>query len=412
MIFDRFERLLKKAMGLDAASIGSSAVMRAVESRARACDIADTDAYWEHVFHSAGELQSLVEAVAVPETWFFRDREAFSAAVRLVTAEWLPRRKDGAALKVLSLPCSTGEEPYTLAMSFLDAGFQRADLQIDGIDISRQSLEVARKAIYGSNSFRGDDLAFRGRHFSQVNGGYKISEKVRQAVRFSQGNLFELCGREGGYDVLFCRNLLIYFDGADQRRAVGVLRRLLAPNGLIFVGHSEASLMLGEGFASARVPLAFAFRQEPEAESAKAVPAWPRFAPKPVVPAAPIARKARVARPVSATAAVPVKAAKNALESIHDLADRGDIEGALKLAEDYLRAGKPTPDALHLLGVISDAAGNPGAAIAYYRKALYLDPGHQDALAHVALLLERQGDRSGAQRMRERAGRVVERVAR
>lgn len=412
MIIERFERLLKRAMGLDAASIGSSAVLRAVETRARACDIADTDAYWEHVFNSAGELQALVEAVAVPETWFYRDREAFAAAVRLVTAEWLPRRKNGAPLKVLSLPCSTGEEPYTLAMSFLDAGFRSTDFQIDAIDISRQSLEVARKAIYGRNSFRGHDLAFRDRHFTQVSAGYRISEIVRHPVRFSQGNLFEVCGRDGGYDLLFCRNLLIYFDADDQRRAVGVLRRLLAPNGLVFVGHSEASLMLGEGFASARVPLAFAFRPEPQAGRTKAEVAWPRLPARPTVQTTPPARRVRAARPVTASADIVVKAAAATLEGIRDLADRGDIKGALKLAKDYLRAGRPTPDALHLLGVISDAAGNPAAAIAYYRKALYLDPTHEETLAHVALLLERQGDRNGAQRMRDRANRVVERIAR
>ena len=409
MIVTRIEHLLKESIGLDAASIGSSAVLRAVEARIRSCRISDVEAYWELLSTSPAELQALVEAVIVPETWFFRDREAFAAAVRMVTTEWLPRRAEGTPLRLLSLPCSTGEEPYTLAMSLLDAGFRPGDFRIDGIDISRHSLEQAGKAIYGRNSFRGSDLGYRERYFTPAGTGWQLADKVCRTVRFAQGNLFELAAPDAAYDVIFCRNLLIYFDAADQRRAVGVLRRMLAPDGMIFVGHSEASLMMGEGFASAKMPLAFAFRGQEVRKSPPAV-------------VGPVARKKISADPSRVPSyrktrpAAPPKPAPSALaahppasiDEIHALADRGDIAGALAKGEAYLRKNTPTPAALHLLGVISEAGGDAARAIAYYKKALYLDPGHRDAIAHVALLLDRAGDINGARRMRERASRLGE----
>src|SRR3979409_2096582 len=99
------EVLLKSTMGLNAASIGSAAILRAVQERVSACNLADLQAYWECVRASATELQELIEAVGVPETWFFRDRESFGALARLVSEEWLDGSRE-AILSLLSLPCS------------------------------------------------------------------------------------------------------------------------------------------------------------------------------------------------------------------------------------------------------------------------------------------------------------------
>src|SRR6202163_2862965 len=110
MIFAEFENLLKRTIGLDAASIGSSAIKHAVQARTSACGLKDLRAYWELLCTSKAELQELVEVVVVPETWFFRDREAFLAMARMAHDEWLPHHSRR-ALRLLSLPCSTGEEP-------------------------------------------------------------------------------------------------------------------------------------------------------------------------------------------------------------------------------------------------------------------------------------------------------------
>src|ERR1051326_8763307 len=103
-------------MGLDVATVGHSALDHAVRSRMNACGLRDMESYWERLQSSKVELQELIETVVVPETWFFRDREAFSGFVKLVMEDWLPAHV-GRMLRVLSVPCSSGEEPYSIAMT-------------------------------------------------------------------------------------------------------------------------------------------------------------------------------------------------------------------------------------------------------------------------------------------------------
>ena len=257
-----FENLLKQKMGLDSTSVGSSTVERAVRSRMVAIGLEQIDEYWHTLSDSAQELQNLVEAVVVPETWFFRDRPAFSVLVRLVTEEWRPRHPNS-VLRVLSIPCSTGEEPYSIVMGLLDAGLILEQMYIDAVDISTQALARARRGVYGSNSFRGEDLCFRDRYFRPVGHGYELNERIRGRVRFHHGNLlsddFRLA--EAPYDAIFCRNLLIYFDRPMQLQAMTTLRGLLADSGFLFVGPAEAFLASCSGFTSVNQAMSFAFRK-------------------------------------------------------------------------------------------------------------------------------------------------------
>ena len=139
-------------MGLDAASLGHSAIERAVDQRAAAwyadghAEATLTD-YWEATQGSPAMLQALIETVVVPETWFYRDADAFKALARLAH-ERLAGRGTALPLRILSLPCSTGEEPYTIAMTLLDAGIEAAQLRIDAMDISDRSLAIAQSCLW------------------------------------------------------------------------------------------------------------------------------------------------------------------------------------------------------------------------------------------------------------------------
>lgn len=411
MTLPRFQQLLKQAMGLDAASVGISAVERAVQARLRACGLATVEDYLALVLASRAELQQLVEAVAVPETWFFRDPRAFATMARFAVEQWLPTHPEG-TLRLLSIPSSTGEEPYTMAMALLDAGFPAHRFQVEGIDISERVLAQARQGIYGRNSFRGADLAYRDRYFVAQGSNHRLSDAVRERVRFVQGNLLDpLFGAQAEpYDIVFCRNLMIYFDSDDQSRAVAVLRRMLADDGMLFVGHSESGLLLDKSFESARIPLAFAFRKSigprgprlvtppaPKAERAPVVPVPLPVRRPPIAPA----RKAGLPRPAASSGNGPQN-----LAEIGRMADQGRLTEASAACTAYLSWHGPSADALYLLGVISDAAGDPARAVDCYRKVLYLDPIHHEALAHLALLLERQGDRAGAERLQQRTQRL------
>jgi chemotaxis protein methyltransferase WspC len=404
---DDFDRLLKQTMGLDIASIGASALERAVRERQRECSVEDTRAYLDRVRASNDELQALIETIVVPETWFFRDGAAFAALVRFVRGEWLSTHTAG-CLRLLSLPCSTGEEPYSMTMALLDAHVPPSCFRIDAVDICGRSLAHARRGIYGRGSFRGDVAAYRERYFEKVAGGHSISGAVRLQVNFQQGNLLNAGFLPGVdlYDVVFCRNLLIYFDRATQDQAVSVLDRLLTPKGLLFTGSSESGVFVNHSFSSAKLPMAFAFRK------GRAVPM-----PK---PPAPVTRIRRIAsrRPIASAASSQPAAGirqpsppESGAEEAVRLADQGHFAEASRCCEQQLLRQGPSAQVFHVLGLVRDASGNADDAAVYYRKALYLDPGHQDALVHLALLMEKQGLKSEAQTLWNRARRLAVRRA-
>jgi chemotaxis protein methyltransferase WspC len=416
MIFVEFENLLKRTIGLDAASIGSSAIKRAVQVRTSACNLKDSKAYWEFLRTSKAELQELVEAVVIPETWFFRDREAFLAMARMAHEEWLPHHTRG-VLRLLSLPCSTGEEPYSMAMALLDGRFPGDRFRVDAVDVSTRVLAHAKGGIYGKNSFRGKELGYRDRYFAQTEHGFHLTNTVRQQVRFKQGNLFDVgfLSDAGVYDLIFCRNMLIYFDGSTQERAVGLLTRLLTANGVLFVGPSETNLLLNYEFVPMDFRLAFAFHKAAGSHAskrgmeraAKRRCEAPRFVTRrSEVPQTPAAKSSPSPLPVSAPAE------KLSIAEIRSMADQGQLAEAARRCEEYLLGGEPSAEALHLLGLIRDASGNLPEAANYYRKTLYLDPTHHQALIHLALLLEKQGDRGGAKVLNDRARRLDQRARR
>jgi chemotaxis protein methyltransferase WspC len=397
------EILLHEAMGLDVASIGASAVERAVQVRMQACNRCDIQAYIELARASGAELQQLIETIVVPETWFGRDPEAFTLLSRWAFESWLPETPQG-PLRLLSLPCSTGEEPYSMAMTLLEAGFPAGRLSIDAVDISQRSLALARRAIYGKNSFRGAKLAFRGRHFDETAGGWQLRESVQALVNFQQGNVFAedfLPGTER-YDAIFCRNVLIYFDRATQDRAIAVLQRLLARKAIVFVGPSETGLLLSHGFAAIKAPLAFAFRRSDQAAAAKKqtsrAATLPRVAPPPP-------RRSPASAPVEPKAIV----LPDGLDAAAALADAGRFADAATSCAEHVKKSGASARAFRLIAMIRAEAGDSDAAAANYRSALYLDPNDYEALIHLGLLLEKRGDASGAGVLFRRAKRVESR---
>lgn len=407
-----FANLLNRTMGLSADTIGLSVIESAVKTRVAACKSKDLQEYWDHVHACAAELQELIDEVIVPETWFFRDREAFAAMAHDAYDKWLPLHPEG-QLRLLSVPCATGEEPYSMAMALLAAGVPGSRFRIDAIDISTRLLKRAQQAVYGKNSFRGQDLDFRDRFFEPVGSEFRFADAVRGQVRFQHGNLLNplFAPDTAAYDFIFCRNVLIYFDRAMQDRAVQVLTRFLAPDGFLFVGPSETGLILNHDFVPAKLARAFAFRnkahiaREPD-PSASRLPRPRRAKVRRILkPAArPDARRAAPSRPAATVARLA--AMETDLDEIFSIANQGRLSEALQRCEEFLRAFGPSVQAYHLMGLVHDATGMHEEAEQYYRKALYLDPGHQEALVHLACLLEKQGDAAGAQRLHRRAKRV------
>ncbi|NEO95554.1 MAG: protein-glutamate O-methyltransferase CheR, partial [Moorea sp. SIO3G5] len=261
MIQATIEALLRKKIGLDGSTIGSRQIARAIETRRLACGLPDQQTYLQQLQTSPQELEALIETVVVLETWFFRDRKPFAFVSRYVRSEWLPN-PNHPILRVLSIPCSTGEEPYSIAMTLLDAGLTPNQFRVDAIDISKEALQKARRALYSRNSFRGNQLQQRKRYFKQTADGYELCQLVRNTVKFKHGNILGPLGLvQNNYDIIFCRNLLIYLDKSARFRAIELLDRLLMPQGLLFVGSAETGVITINRFVSVRYPFAFAYQK-------------------------------------------------------------------------------------------------------------------------------------------------------
>jgi chemotaxis protein methyltransferase WspC len=254
--------LLGRTIGLNPDAVGTETIIRAVRQRMAQCGTSAMQTYLERLQTSEQELHALIDEVVVPETWFFRDQMPFAYLGRYVMAEWFPTHQH-AVLRVLSVACSTGEEPYSLAMALLDTGLAPQHFRIDAVDISQKALHWARGAVYGSHSFRGDDLVFRERYFEHNTEGYRICERVRPMVTFMYGNILDahFLADQEPYNVIFCRNMLIYLDEPARSRAMKVLDRLLTPEGLLCVGYAETGLFRASGYVPVRYPRAFAYRK-------------------------------------------------------------------------------------------------------------------------------------------------------
>lgn len=409
----RFFDFLKERIGLDVASVGAAIIERAVRQRTTLSQAAHADEYWQLLQGSRDEQQALIEAVIVPETWFFRYPESFATLGKLARQR-LAELNNMRALRILSLPCSTGEEPYSIAMALLDAGLKPHQFKVDGMDISPLSVDKARRAVYGKNSFRGQDLQFRDRHFMPEQDGHRVNEYVREQVRWQVGNVLDptLLASEPAFDFVFCRNLLIYFDRPTQHAVAAVLQRLMRDDGALFIGPAEASLFSQVGMQALNIPLAFVFRRQAMRPTSPAVQAVPSIGARPR-PAAAAAPAARAPAPLRRTpAAVPAPAAPGAdtsLDEIAALANAGRSAEARAACERYLAAHGPSAQAFYWLGLLSDVAGRSSEAQDYYRKTLYLAPTHAEALAHLSALLAARGDLAGARRLQQRAGRGVSR---
>ncbi|WP_288437962.1 CheR family methyltransferase [uncultured Pseudomonas sp.] len=403
----RLAPLVRARTGL---AIADDMLGRAIRQRLRERQEGDAEAYMARILDDEGEFADLLDLLVIPETWFFRDPQAIAHAARFAQER---HARSGAPVRLLSLPCSTGEEPYTLAMALFDTGLPAQAFQVTAVDINEPSLERARRGLYGRNSFRARDLGFRDRYFDAEGDRQRLAERVRNQVRFRQGNILQLGSLRDGapFDVVLCRNLLIYFDDQTQGRALSHLAALMHDDGLLCVGSSEMVSAMRHGFASLGVAHASALvkRHAAGAEPARPhpQPASPRR--KAAVRPPPLPARLRARSTPAPAPITPVASSAQPLDEAQRLADAGRGAEAEALLRNLLEADRSQAGAHFLLALIlpDDRAAEAERAL---RQALYLEPGHYPALCRLALICERAGRLDEAGRLRERAARIQTRA--
>ncbi|MBI5684195.1 MAG: hypothetical protein HZC54_03855 [Verrucomicrobia bacterium] len=401
------------------------------------------------------ELREVALALTVPETYFFRHTEQFQALAEAVLPACLKARGSARQLNVLSAACASGEEAYSVAATILKApGFQGWDVRIRGVDVNAHLLRKAREGRYSEWSLRATSEPERRRYFRREGGEFVLDDKVKAMVRFEERNLLEgdaSFWQAGLFDIIFCRNVMIYFTPTAMRTLIARLTRVLTPGGFLFLGPSETLRGISHDFHLRHTHGAFYYQHrlpgEPPSQAAAIMaPSQPTAASPPAHPpdglnwASAIAdashRIAALADPSRAKspqpAAGPVFPAKQDMDEVRDLlrqerfedalraidalpgdaaadpdalmiqavllANRGELDRAEQLCAHLLATDELRPGAHYLMAVCREKRGDHLSAAEHDQTAIYLDGAFAMPRLHLGLLARRLGDLATARR--------------
>lgn len=212
------------------------------------------------------EMQQLVNLMTVNETYFFRESYQFDCMVNHMLDEVAARKRPGARIRVWSIPSSTGEEPYSIAIYLLErwARIEQYEVEILSSDIDTQVLQAAQRGIYSARSVAQLPKPYLKKYFtSHGESEWRISRELVESVAFSRVNLTEPADtrRFRDIDIVFCRNLLIYFDDLSRRVAAEAMFDAMAPGGFICLGHSESMSRMSSLFTMRRFPDAMVYQR-------------------------------------------------------------------------------------------------------------------------------------------------------
>jgi len=367
-----------------------------------------------------GELSELARRLTVGETYFFRHSEQFNAVRELVLPERAAARATSRRLRLLSVGCSSGEEPYTLAILVREHGLEPAfDVGIQALDVNPDSLAKARAGLYTPWSLRETPAEIRARWFTAEDRNFRLARTLRDAVRFQEQNLVDagtaVLSPET-YDIIFCRNMLMYLTPEHMASIVGRLTRALVPGGFLFLGHAETLRGLSQAFHLRHTHNTFYYQRKDAFEASEPV-AWATSAPlrdePPAVPngewvgtwlesverssdriraLSDAGAEARPAQPLTSAVTASQKHLKEPLE----LLQNERFSEALVLMHQLSEAQSSDPAALLLRAALFTHQGELGPAELACQRLLEVDELNAGAHYLLALCRERQEDLTAA----------------
>ena len=270
--FERFQEYFYRKTGIVFSPAKRHFIARRLAARMAARAILSVRTYlatlkYEDV--TGSEFQFLVNALTVNETYFYREEYQLeclvSSMLPALTADRIPGH--GPPIRIWSLPCSTGEEPYSMAIRLLETwpDVDHHDIEIVGSDIDTNVIAHARLGIYDDRSVKHLPERAKRRYFDSISGGrWQISSTLRASVDFGLLNIndaAEMRRHRNEFDIVFCRNMLIYFDDASRRAAVEAIYDALRPGGFICLGHSESMSRISSLFDVRKFPSAIVYQK-------------------------------------------------------------------------------------------------------------------------------------------------------
>lgn len=447
--FVRFRDFIHTASGIYMEDLKQDSLRISLVARATRLGLSSFDDYLAVLERDERELNELLNLVTINETSFFRFPQQFDALRTRVLPEIMAGKPDtNKTIRIWSAGCSTGEEPYSIAMTLIDAGVISLGwrVQILGTDVSTRALSVAKKGEYPKRSMLNVPYEVISRHFEPVPNGYVIAPHVRSLVEFGYHNLIREpypLALMGNWDIIFCRNVTIYFKLESTKRVVANFYNSLNEGGYLFIGHSETLSQINDEFEAVEIGGVFLYRKPRTRRGIGFSTRRSTVVDVPVVEPVSVrhgrservpvrrseqvpsrrvqevldrTRRSEAGRPLKGatapqgTDADTVSAARHALEvgrvsealelanraidadandaeahliAAYVHADAGDYEAALESCHRALAINPLLPSARYILGIIHQRQGDAVRAISEFKKTVYIDDTF--ALAHLNL---------------------------
>ena len=445
--FRRFRDLIARRSGIYIHAADRDALCGHLLARMSQCGVTSFTDYLRRLGPSAegGEFQALLDLVTIQETYFFRDQAQFMALQRYVLPELLKARSGtGEPLRIWSAGCSTGEEPYTIAMVLAEslAGVACPPPYILATDVSQGALAVARRGIYGERSLRSTPAHYQERFFTRAGETYILKGAIKQMVEFRPFNLMSTPypGAGGpGWDVIFCRNVTIYFKPETTKAVVRRFYEPLGEGGYLFTGFSESLRYLSRDFLTVQVGGVFLYKRS-GAGCDRAREPRTRVGRRRRAPALASQRTQRLrAEPANVLEPAP---GREVHSRVRELVDAGLPDKAGQLLAPELERASPSKKALllqaeillnqgcaaeaavwceevirreplsvaghYLLGIIHRTLEDEDQAVEMFKRVVYLRPQHALARFHLGELYARRNQREGARREYANALRLLQ----
>ncbi len=281
-LLERIVQRLTDAAGIDPALLEARRMTWTIERRCRHLHLQGPSAYLQHLESSPAEMEDLIDALVIHETRFFRDPAVFDHL--RIWAQGIAASCPG-PLRVLSAPCSTGQEAYSLAAILYCAGIPCSAFSIDAFDISNTALSVAQRGVYSARALENVPADLQAACGTVENQHWRMRDELRSRIRFERRNLAgaSAIDSEPGYHLILCRNLFIYLDAGARSILAESLSEALLPGGRLIVGAGDRVPELNARFTAVHPAAGFGFTRKPAAAAAAALPAV--LSPAPVQPA-------------------------------------------------------------------------------------------------------------------------------
>jgi chemotaxis protein methyltransferase WspC len=391
--------LLKKEIGLDAASLGERVLLACYRSAMQALQLSSLVALRAACDLPASvqpsALKTLIEHVVVPESWFFRVREQFDDLVQAARLHFSQHQR----MRILSLPCANGEEAYSIVMCLTDAGFAAEAIDVVGIDLSAHSIDRAKRAIYRNSALRGQA---RHAQMQVINADeFQISAPIQSRVQFRCANFIELDANElGQFDAVFVRNLLIYLTNDARAALLNLIASVSHQQAPVFAGHAELLPTLSEKFKpwpAARSSLSFVradstVTNPPTSHLSHAAPSKRDKSPRTQVhstKASVSAIEADKASSPQPSVAPTLDDLVNKISALRRALDQGDMAAAQSLLAALLKQAPTHPEVHYCHGLAALAQQQLDHADQAFKRCLYLARDHQEALTQRLLIAKR-----------------------